>query len=184
MGLIFHEERLRYCHPQLVLVVDAWRRQLLYPVLICCGARTNAEQFALWQSGRDEAGNLVDQSLWRTNAKTTEKSAHGFRWVAGKAACCAFDARPCSPLGLTNLGPKDEQAKLAEMARVARTLGNIVWGGDWNGPPDPDHFEVAGWRLYPACATSFEPSPSSDTRLDDPPDFSDVEGGSSCSTLA
>jgi hypothetical protein len=190
MGACFHEERLRCIHPQLLLVVETWKRLLPFPVLICCGARGDAEQLALWHSGRDAAGNLVDKSLWRTNAQTTEKSPHGFRWIAGQALACAIDARPCSDRGLTDLGPKDEEAKLAEMARMARTLSNVVWGGDWNGPPDPDHFEVAGWRLYTACPASLQPKLTVQTRLDDPPDFSDVVGGSStwsgdhCCTLS
>lgn len=179
MGDLFHEERLRAVHPQLLLVIDTWKRLLPFPVLVCCGGRTNAEQVALWHSGRDAAGNLVDKSLWRTNAQTTEQSPHGFRWVANKPTCCAIDARPCDERGRTSLGPNDEQAKLAVMARIARTLVNVVWGGDWHGPPDPDHFEVAGWRLYAACPPALEPASSSDTRLDDPPDFSDVVGGSS-----
>lgn len=185
MGLIFHEERLRSVHPQLLLMVDAWRRLLPFPVLVCVGARSDAEQLALWHSGRDAAGNLVDKSLWRTNAKSAEQSPHGYRWVANQPTCCAIDARPTDPTGRTSLGPNDEQAKLAEMARVARTLLNIVWGGDWHGPPDPDHFEVAGWRLYAYCPPASQPPMAGQTRLDDVPDFSDVQGGAStCCSLS
>jgi peptidoglycan L-alanyl-D-glutamate endopeptidase CwlK len=165
MGVLRQEVRLRGVHPQLVLMARAWSVQLSFDILITDGVRTNARQAELYAQGRTTPGPIV------TNAPTAALSAHGRKWFAGRAFGCAIDAVPCT-------GPRGaptylDTAAYEAMAIIAERM-MLMWGGRWTRAadgmdPDKPHFQWPTWRVYPAAPDE----------VPEPPDFSDVEGGSS-----
>jgi peptidoglycan L-alanyl-D-glutamate endopeptidase CwlK len=152
MKRLIHEEKLRGVHPQLVLLAKNWVLQLPFDVLIVEGVRTLERQQQLYAQGRTTPGPIV------TMAADLGQSAHGQRLVHGVPVGCAIDAVPCTgPAGQATW--QDHQA-LALMGNIAEDMG-LTWGGNWGHFADADHFQVPGWKLFPAADASPPPESTS-----------------------
>jgi peptidoglycan L-alanyl-D-glutamate endopeptidase CwlK len=145
MRRIIHEERLQGVHPKLVELAHVWVEQLPFDVLIVEGVRTNERQQQLYAQGRTTPGPIV------TMSQDTSQSAHGLRLVDGEPLAFAIDAVPCT--GPAGQATWQDHQSLALMANIAEDLG-LTWGGEWNHFPDPDHFQVPGWKLFPLADAS------------------------------
>ena len=100
-------------------------------LLIYCTLRTNAEQAALYATGRTKPGAVV------TNAKPGQ-SLHNPD-ATGKAR--AFDAVPLLPSGQAAWGNTELVDK---MGRIGEACG-LEWAGRWRGPlRERVHFQLPG----------------------------------------
>lgn len=151
MGQLLRPERLRGVHFKLVLLAHGFMKSLPFDCLVSSGVRTNEEQAFLYAQGRNRPGKVV------TNAPTASTTAHGRRWVDGKAYGMAMDIWPTDKHGQPLW---DDWDKMRQMASLV-TEGVVEWGGDWKSFPDGSHFEVVGWRTYPP-APDDAPFPNGD----------------------
>lgn len=121
---------LQHVDPELAAKVrnaaDALAAEGTY-LLVVSGLRTAAEQNALYAQGRTKPGHIV------TNAKAG-MSMHNYG--------LAVDVVPYKTgrTGQVNWDQKTPQFKA--MAAALKAQG-LVWGGDWTGFPDYDHFQMA-----------------------------------------
>ena len=106
-------------------------------VLIYCTYRPQKEQDDLYEQGRSRPGTIV---TW------TRKSKHGVVDSLGKPASEAWD---CVPL-LSGKPSWDARGLYLQLAQIAKEIGGLRWGGDWDGDGKPfergeydsPHFEL------------------------------------------
>lgn len=127
--------RLVGVHPDLIRVVERAIRLTTVDFVVTDGARTQAQQDALYAQGRTTKGPKV---TWTLNS----------RHVGG----FAVDLAPFvdGAIEYDNSGKLGLWPRLAEaMKAAARELGvPLKWGGDWARTPDRPHFELPADR-YP-----------------------------------
>lgn len=121
--------RLSGVRPELVRVVERAIEITTVDFVVVSGARTQAQQDALYAQGRTKPGPKV---TW------TRRSRH----IGGFAVdLCPFvdGAIEWDNDGRLGLWPRLADA----MKSAAREMGvMLVWGGDWPRTPDRPHFEL------------------------------------------
>ncbi len=135
-------EHLAQVHPDLVKVVERAIQITTQDFAVIDGARTLAEQRALYAQGRTKPGRIV---TWTLNSRHLINPKTGF----GHAVDCvpvpvSWDSTPA------NLARFDAVAEA--MFAAAKELGvRLRWGADWDGDGKPrergesdsPHFELA-----------------------------------------
>lgn len=134
-------ERALQCHPFI-------RAKVLQCLLLCLAAgvvvritsslRSFAEQLALFMSGRDKNGKLVEPKKWLSDARP------GYSW---HNYGLAIDFCILLPDG-SNVSwdknadfDKDKKADWLEVVAIFKAAG-FEWGGDWpKGKNDPPHLQ-------------------------------------------
>lgn len=115
--------------PELVRVVERAIQITTVDFIVVAGARTQAEQDALYAQGRTKPGPKV---TWTRNS----------RHIGGYAV----DLAPYVNGGIEwdNSGRMGLWPRLADaMKSAARECGvQLIWGGDWVKTPDRPHFEL------------------------------------------
>lgn len=127
--------------PDLVPLAKAHRERCeragLHLVFLC-GARTWAEQIALFEKGRTRTAGgwiVTDKKLIVTHAHPDDSAhCHG----------AAYDAAPLDQHEKIDWTRTD----LFEAAAKLAPLG-LVWGGTFSGLKDLDHWELPSFRKYP-----------------------------------
>lgn len=126
-------------HPALAVKVTQIQlamAQLGIGMIVTDGVRTDAEQHALWQKGRNPAGQVVDRSQVVTNADGIRTRSNHQRKPDGyghAVDCCFLDGQ-----GKPSWADSHPWALYGAMARA---LG-LKWGGDWVTLPDRPHVEL------------------------------------------
>lgn len=137
---------LEYAHPELKEVITKALETSKYDFTVTDGARTAAQQNALYQQGRTKPGTKVT-SLDGYN----KKSNHQLRKdpVSGKEYGYAVDLYPIVDGKIRAEDGDYEKYKSAFLSvkdnilATAKKLGiNIEWGGNWKNPFDPPHYEL------------------------------------------
>lgn len=121
--------RLVGVRPELVRVVERAIEITTVDFVVVSGARTQAQQDALYAQGRTKPGPKV---TWTRNS----------RHIGGYAVdLCPFvnGAIEWDNDGRLGLWPRLAEA----MKAAARDMGvMLIWGGDWKRTPDRPHFEL------------------------------------------
>lgn len=137
---------LEYTHPDLKKVITTALETSEYDFTVTDGARTAAQQNALYQQGRTKPGDKVT-SL----DGYKKKSNHQLRKdpVSGKEYGYAVDLYPIVDGKIRANKGDYEKYKYAFLSvkdnilTTAKKLGiNIEWGGNWKSPFDPPHYEL------------------------------------------
>lgn len=99
--------------------------------------RSNADQLAAWQCGRDADGNIIDKSKIITYAKPG----------ASKHNCLDTQLRPCSRAADILIvrhgrvvGDKDDPS-YEILGTIGKNLG-LEWSGDWKKSFEAAHFQL------------------------------------------
>lgn len=129
-------DKLRGVHPDLVRVVELAIQRTTIDFVVVQGARTQAEQDALYAQGRTKAGPKV---TWTRNSRHIGGFAVDLVPFVGGEIEWDNDGRAGAWPPIVK-AMKDAAAEL----RVP-----LKWGGDWAGTPDRPHFELPADR-YPA----------------------------------
>lgn len=128
--------------PELAELAREHRRRaenLGLDIVFTAGARTAAEQTALFGKGRvqDVQGvwHVMDPRKVVTNA------------LPAQAPHCRRAAYDLVPI-VAEKAAWDRLDLFAELGRIGKELG-LTWGGDWPKLKDMPHFELPGWRSFP-----------------------------------
>jgi peptidoglycan LD-endopeptidase CwlK len=132
------ERQLATVHPDLVRVMRETVSRLPFDVFVIYGARTVAEQQALFAQGRTKPGARV------TNIDgVTKKSRHNF------TPSLAIDVAPFSVVATGRW--KETPAVLAQFDEIGRTaqavakelgVADFEWGGAWRKLKDRPHHQL------------------------------------------
>jgi len=105
--------------------------------IVACTYRNTAGQFAVWQCGRDESGNIVDKAAVKTYKKPGT-SEHNHVDSAGRPASRAVDL-----LILRHGRVVDDGAdpSYAILGAIGKRFG-LEWSGDWRCDLESAHFQL------------------------------------------
>lgn len=106
-----------------------------FDVKIICGTRTYGEQDALYKK-RPKVTNARGGYSW-----------HNFG--------LAFDFGIFSPVGKKYI---EESPLYAELGKLARSIDNAEWGGDWKSFKDEPHIQMRKFASIREARTAFERS--------------------------
>lgn len=107
-------------------------------VVFTAGARTAAEQTALFAKGR-----VLDGGTWQV----TDPHKIVTNAMPAQAPHCRAAAYDLVPI-VDERAAWDRLDLFAELGRIGKELG-LTWGGDWPKLKDMPHFELPGWRSFP-----------------------------------
>ena len=106
-------------------------------VIVAQTYRSEADQLACWQCGRDAAGNITDKKAVKTYAKPGS-SEHGRVDILGKPASRAVD------LLILRHGRIVDSAldgSYAILGKIGKRWG-LEWSGDWKNSFEAAHFQL------------------------------------------
>ena len=130
--------KLKKIHPMLVKVMTEAIKTSPFDFTITCGVRTAVQQQALYEKGRTKPGEIV------TNADGMKKKSNHQMKDDGYAY--AVDLYPYIDGSIRREYVEykyEVNAIAAHILKTAEKMGiNIIWGGNWQTPFDPPHFEL------------------------------------------
>ena len=106
-------------------------------VKVICGARTRAEQDAIYAQGRTKPGPIVTKAKGGTSMHET---------------CVAFDVGIFSKDGKEYFGESPDYEKVG---KIGEALG-LSWGGSWTGFKDFPHYQYTEGRSLAQLTAAFK----------------------------
>ena len=132
-------------HPYLVDVISAAITDSPFDFKITAGARSAAEQNALYQIGRTRAGNKVTNADGYKNKSNHQIKADGFGYAVDIFVCGYRNENNDYIKFNTTEGYDFKKLKTVadHIKKIAKEKNiNVEWGGDWKGGWDSPHFEL------------------------------------------